>query len=102
MQSKLQQATVTHLTWQECAALLRGLRGWRGGMTRDEGGQLRPCGFRDGGTVTSAETQGTRMIRRESDSLIVPKKPGNAGRGKGRTKYQPRKRILMQTGAEQH
>lgn len=51
---------------------LRGLRGWRGGMTRDAGGQMRPYRLRDGGTGTSAETQGNRMDCRESDQPIVP------------------------------
>jgi hypothetical protein len=46
---------------------LRGLRGWRGEMTRGAGGQMRPCGFRDGGTGTSVEARGNRTIRRESD-----------------------------------
>ena len=69
---------------------LRGLRGWRGGMTRDTGGQMRPYGFRDGGTGTSAETQGNRMICRESDQPIVPKKPSNAGGGKELAKRRPR------------
>jgi len=51
---------------------LRGLRGWRGGMIRDAGGQMRPYRFRDGGTGTSADTRGNRMICRESDQPIVP------------------------------
>jgi len=51
---------------------LRGLRGWRGGMIRDTGGQMRPYRFRDGGTGTSAETRGNRRICRESDQPIVP------------------------------
>jgi len=38
---------------------LRGQRGWRGGMTREAGGQMRPYGFRDGGTGTSAEHEVT-------------------------------------------
>jgi hypothetical protein len=46
---------------------LRGQGGWRGGMIRETGGQMRPCRFRDGGTGTSAETRGNRMIYRESD-----------------------------------
>jgi len=65
---------------------LRGQRGWRGGMTREAGGQMRPYGFRDGGTGTSAETRGNRMIHRGSDQFIVPKKPSNAGGGKGLAK----------------
>ena len=47
---------------------------------------MRPYEFRDGGTGTSAETQGNRMIHRESDQPIVPKKPSNAGGGKELTK----------------
>ena len=42
--------------------------------------------FRDGGTGTSAETQGNRTTHRESDQFIVPEMPGNAGGGKGLTK----------------
>jgi len=33
---------------------------------------MRPYRFRDGGTGTSANTRGNRMIYRESDQLIVP------------------------------
>ena len=47
---------------------------------------MRPYGFRDGGTGTSAETRGNRMIHRGSDQFIVPKKPSNAGGGKGLAK----------------
>jgi hypothetical protein len=72
-------------------SFLRGQRSWRGGMTRGAGGQMRPYGFRDGGTGTSAETRGNRTIRRESDQPIVLEKPGNAGGGKGLTKRRPRK-----------
>jgi hypothetical protein len=46
---------------------LRGLRGWRGGMIREAGGQMRPYRFHDGGTGTSVEAQGNWMIYRESD-----------------------------------
>ena len=70
---------------------LRGLRGWRGGTVMDTGGQMRPYRFRDGGTGTSAETRGNRTTYRESDQHIVPKKPGNAGGGKGLTKRRPYK-----------
>jgi hypothetical protein len=62
-------------------------------MTRDAGGQLRPYGLRDGGTGTSAKTLGNRMVYRESDQLIVPKKPGNVGGGKGLTKHHPQREI---------
>ena len=58
---------------------------------------MRPHGFRDGGTGTSAETRGNRMTYRESDQFIVPKKPGNAGGGKGLTKRRPYK---VKTGAD--
>ena len=51
---------------------------------------MRPYGFRDGGTATSAETQGNRMIYRESDQPIVPKKLGNASGGKELAKRRPR------------
>ena len=66
-------------------------------MTRDAGGQMRPYRFRDGGTGTSVEAQGNRMIYRESDQLIVPEKPSNAGGGKGLTKRCPRR---VKTGAD--
>ena len=66
-------------------------------MIKEAGGQMRPYGFRDGGTATSADTRGNRMVHRESDQFIVPKKPGNAGGGKGLTKRRPRKGI---TGAD--
>ena len=49
---------------------LRSLRGWRDGMIRDTGGQMRPYEFRDGGTGTSDETRGNRMVYRESDQFI--------------------------------
>jgi hypothetical protein len=55
-------------------------------MIRDAGGQMRPYGFRDGGTGASAETRGNRTIYRESDQFIVPKKPSNVGGGKGLAK----------------
>jgi hypothetical protein len=51
---------------------LRDLRGWRGEMIREAGGQMRPYGFRDGGTGTSVEAQGNRTVHRESDQPIVP------------------------------
>jgi hypothetical protein len=54
------------------AIFLRGHRGWRGGMRMETGGQMRPYEFRDGGTGTSVEAHGNRMIYRESDQLIVP------------------------------
>jgi hypothetical protein len=50
---------------------------------------MRPYGVRDGGTGTSAETRGNRMLHRESDQLIVPEKPSNEGGGKGLTKRRP-------------
>ena len=61
-----------HIAMVRYEFFLRGRRGWRGGMTMETGGQMRPYGFRDGGTGTSAETQGNRMIHRESDQPIVP------------------------------
>ena len=47
---------------------------------------MRPYRLRDGGTGTSVEARGNRMVYRESDQLIVPKKSGNADGGKGLTK----------------
>jgi hypothetical protein len=46
---------------------LRGLRGWRGEMIREVGGQMRSYEFHDGGTGTSAETQDNWKIHRKSD-----------------------------------
>jgi len=66
-------------------------------MIRETGGQMRPYKFRDGGTGASAETRGNRKIYRESDQFIVPKKPGNAGGGKGLTKRRLHK---VKTGAD--
>jgi hypothetical protein len=62
---------------------------------------MRPYEFRDGGMGTSAKTQGNQTTYRESDQLIVPKKPSNAGGGKGLTKRRPRWSKPKQTRAGQ-
>ena len=55
-------------------------------MIRETEGQMRPCVPRDGGMVYKRGNVRNRKVCRESDKLIVPKKPGNAGRGKGLAK----------------
>ena len=47
---------------------------------------MRPCKPRDGGMVYERGHVRNRTVCRESDKLIVPKKPGNAGGGKGLAK----------------
>lgn len=49
-------------------------------------GQMRPCKPRDGGMVYKRGNARNRTVCRESDKLIVPKKPGNADGGKGLAK----------------
>jgi len=55
-------------------------------MTRESEGQMRPCASRDGGMVYKRGNVRNRKTGRESDKFIVPKKPGNAGGGKGLAK----------------
>ena len=47
---------------------------------------MRPCASRDGGMVYKRRNVRNRTMYRESDQFIVPKKSGNADRGKGLTK----------------
>ena len=55
-------------------------------MTRETGGQMRPCKPRDGGMVYKRGHARNRTACRESDKLIVPEKSSNADGGKGLAK----------------